>query len=253
MKRFSGKNILITGGSQGIGKAIALAFANEGARLILVGRDPFKLASMEAETGTPVLTYSCDLSCSEQVLNLAEKLNKDVPVDVLINNAGTATFTPFHKVELGDFDQMIDINIKAPYFLSQALLASLTESKGSIINISSYFSHKMIRGRPSSLYSLSKGALDAATRSLAFELGARGVRVNAVAPGTVSTPLFENTIDSMDTENRTGFIESLKTSYPLGRIGKPEDIAGIVLFLCSDEASWITGGVFPVDGGLTVS
>jgi NAD(P)-dependent dehydrogenase (short-subunit alcohol dehydrogenase family) len=127
----------------------------------------------------------------------------------------------------------------------------LAQSGASIINISSYFANKMIPKRPSSIYSLSKGALNSLTKSLAFELGPRGIRVNAIAPGTVDTAMRRKSVDNLPAAAQAELQAYVKSSYPLGRIGRPNDLAGIAVHLASDEAAWTSGAIFAVDGGYT--
>jgi len=127
----------------------------------------------------------------------------------------------------------------------------LAQPGASIINISSYFANKMIMGRAMSVYSLSKGALNSLTKALAFELGPRGIRVNPVAPGSVDTPMRRKSIEVMSKDDQVELKRYVERSYPLGRIGQPSDLGGIVVFLASQEAAWATGGVFAIDGGFT--
>ncbi len=136
----------------------------------------------------------------------------------------------------------------AVFFLTQKLLPHLA-SGASVINISSYFASKMIPKRPSSLYSLSKGALNSLTKSLAFELGPRGIRVNAIAPGTIDTAMRRRTVDNLPEAAKAELKAYVERSYPLGRIGKADDIAGMAVHLASDESAWTSGAVLAVDGG----
>ena len=138
----------------------------------------------------------------------------------------------------------------AVFFLTQRLLPHL-RAGASIINISSYFAGKMIPKRPSSVYSLSKGALNSLTKSLAFELGPRGIRVNAIAPGTIDTTMRRRSIENLPAAAQTALQAYVESSYPLGRIGRPEDVAGMAVHLAGDEAAWTSGGIFAVDGGYT--
>jgi len=189
----SHKRTVITGGSEGIGLGIAKAFAKNGASVVLVARDKEKLRAAAATLspfGVEVKVVSADLSDRLAVRKTAEDILRSWPdIDVLVNNAGTARFTPFTATTETDLDLLLNLNVKAPYLLTQHLFGALEARKGVVINISSYFSHRMLPGRPSTAYSLSKGAIDAFTKSLASEAGPRGVRVNAIAPGTVNTPL----------------------------------------------------------------
>ena len=189
----SHKRTVITGGSEGIGLGIAKAFAKNGASVVLVARDKENLRAAAATLspfGVEVKVVSADLSDRLAVRKTAEDILRSWPdIDVLVNNAGTARFTPFTATTETDLDLLLNLNVKAPYLLTQHLFGALEVRKGVVINISSYFSHRMLPGRPSTAYSLSKGAIDAFTKSLASEAGPRGVRVNAIAPGTVNTPL----------------------------------------------------------------
>lgn len=251
------KKAVITGGSDGIGLGIARAFAEQGADLLLIGRDRDKLEKAAAEIsgcGGRAATLSWDLAAVDSVAELGHAIRAMYPeIDILVNNAGTARFTPFAEVRQQELALLIDLNVKAPYLLTQALLTPLKARKGSVINISSYFSHRMLPGRPSTAYSLSKGAVDAFTRALAHELGPTGVRVNAIAPGTVNTALVRANLERLSDEERLKFAAMVQTVYPLGRIGEPEDIGGMAAYLASDQARWVTGGIFAIDGGLTTN
>ncbi|MFT4204522.1 MAG: SDR family oxidoreductase [Chitinophagaceae bacterium] len=257
MNLLANKNAVITGGSDGIGLGIAHSFAENGANLILIGRDAGKLEKAQkelSEYGTEIHILTADLSDTEQIKPLSEKILEIFPkIDILVNNAGIGRFTPFHETDISLLDLHLNLNVKAPYLLTQALLSSLTETKGNIINISSYFAHRMLQGRTTTAYSLTKGAINSFTKSLAFEIGHLGVRVNAIAPGSVLTPQFERNLQSLPDEKQTAFHEMVKNIYPLGKIGSAEDIGKSATFLASDQAGWITGAVFAVDGGLTTN
>jgi len=164
-----------------------------------------------------------------------------------------ALFEKIEDIKPSELEQIIRMNVQSPYILSQQLLPSLLKTKGNIINISSYFSHRMIPGRYSTAYSLTKGAMDSFTKSLACELGPRGIRVNAIAPGSVKTPLFMTAMRKMRDKQREEFTNKVKTIYPLGRLGEPDDLGGIAVFLASEEARWVTGSIMSVDGGLTTN
>ena len=151
------------------------------------------------------------------------------------------------------YDAHFNLNVKAPYFLTQGLLPALVKSKGNVINISSYFVHRMLPNRATTVYSATKGALNSFTKALAFEVGHLGVRVNAIAPGSISTPQFNRNLQALTPEKQAAFEAMVKEIYPLQHIGTPEDIAKACVFLASDNASWITGTVLAVDGGLTTN
>ncbi|MBZ9674999.1 SDR family NAD(P)-dependent oxidoreductase [Mesorhizobium sp. ES1-1] len=254
--KLGGKQALVTGGSEGIGFAIAEAFLREGADVVIVGRDAGKLASASdnlarAGRNGSVRTLSADLAADSGVEAVVEHVKvSGRPLDILVNNAGMAFLVSFETVSREQFQQSFALNVAAVFFLTQGLLPHLGAG-ASVINISSYFAHKMIPRRPSSLYSLSKGALNSLTKSLAFELGPRGIRVNAIAPGTVDTAMRRKTVDNLPAEAKAELSAYVARSYPLGRIGRPEDLAGIAVHLASDEAAWTSGAIFAIDGGYT--
>ncbi|GJH39989.1 dehydrogenase [Capnocytophaga sp. HP1101] len=258
MKDLNNKNAVITGGSDGIGLGIAKAFAREGANLLLIGKDPEKLEKAQKELlnefAVQVYTLSADLSETETLTEVVKNIEKLLPtVDILVNNAGLGKFVPFEQVDNTLYDAHFNLNVKAPYFLTQQLLLALIKSKGNVINISSYFAHRMLPNRATTIYSATKGALNSFTKALAFEVGHLGVRVNAVAPGSISTPQFNRNLQALTPEKQEAFETMVKEIYPLQHIGTPEDIAEACVFLASDRASWITGTVIAVDGGLTTN
>ena len=258
MKNLNNKNAVITGGSDGIGLGIAKAFAREGANLLLIGRDPEKLQRAQQtllnEFGVQVHTLSADLSKTETVAEVVKGIEELLSkVDILVNNAGLGKFIPFEQVDSTLYDAHFNLNVKAPYFLTQGLLPALVKSKGNVINISSYFAHRMLPNRATTVYSATKGALNSFTKALAFEVGHLGVRVNAIAPGSISTPQFNRNLQALTPEKQAAFEAMVKEIYPLQHIGTPEDIAKACVFLASDNASWITGTVLAVDGGLTTN
>ncbi|EKY15521.1 SDR family NAD(P)-dependent oxidoreductase [Capnocytophaga sp. oral taxon 324] len=258
MKNLNNKNAVITGGSDGIGLGIAKAFAREGANLLLIGKDPEKLQKAQQallnEFGVQVHTLSADLSKTETVTEVVKDIERLLPtVDILVNNAGLGKFVPFEQVDNTLYDAHFNLNVKAPYFLTQGLLPALVKSKGNVINISSCFAHRMLPNRATTVYSATKGALDSFTKALAFEVGHLGVRVNAIAPGNIFTPQFNRNLQALTPEKQAAFETMVKEIYPLQHIGTPEDIAKACVFLASDNASWITGTVLVVDGGVTTN
>jgi len=249
--RLHNKRALVTGGSDGIGLAIAEAFLREGADVLIVGRDARKLGAAHEKLGAGVETLSADLATSAGIDAVVERVKKSSrPLDILVNNAGVAYLVPFETVTEEQFQQSFALNVTAAFFLTQRLLPHFGAG-ASVINISSYFANKMIPKRPSSLYSLSKGALNSLTKSLAFELGPRAIRVNAIAPGTVDTAMRRKSIENLPAAAQAELKAYVERSYPLGRIGQTRDLAGIAVYLASDEAAWTSGGIFAVDGGYT--
>jgi NAD(P)-dependent dehydrogenase (short-subunit alcohol dehydrogenase family) len=257
--RLAGKMAVVTGGSDGIGLAIAKAYAAEGASVILVARDPDKLERAAASIralDAEVQTYTVDLSQERQREELMETLaivNPGRKIDVLVNNAGMSVFTPLGQITLQEFDQQVSLNVGAALFLTQSLLPMMRAPGASVINVSSYFASKLLWNRPSAVYSLTKGALNSLTKAMAFELAPRGIRVNAIAPGTVDTPLRRRTIENLPPEQQASIAESIPRLYPAGRIGQVDDFNGIALYLASDESAWTTGAIMNVDGGLMLT
>lgn len=243
MFNFHNQHVLVTGGTSGIGLTIAERFQQAGAKVTIIGRSKTKLANL-----TTFKTICLDLSDQQALLAIRDLVNE--PVDHLINNAAIAKFIPFSECTPEQLNEHISVNLAAPFLLTQQLLP-LLRGGSSILNISSYFSKKMIHACPSSMYSLTKGGLDSLTKSLAFELGSKQIRVNAIAPGSTKTPLFESNINKLPADKKAEFEQRIPHLYPLGRIGSTEDIANLALFLCSPLADWITGSIVNIDGGLT--
>ena len=246
MKNLNNKNAVITGGSDGIGLGIAKAFAREGANLLLIGKDPEKLQKAQQallnEFGVQVHTLSADLSKTETVAEVVKDIEQLLStVDILVNNAGLGKFIPFEQVDSTLYDAHFNLNVKAPYFLTQGLLPALVKSKGNVINISSYFAHRMLPNRATTVYSATKGAIISMNKALAKELGYSGITVNTVAPGGVDTDMLKD----LPKES----IDEYCSEFPLQRLAKPEEIANAVKFLISKEASYITGHVLNINGG----
>lgn len=253
----TGKTAIITGGSDGIGLGIAKAFVKNNATICLVGRNPARLETAKEQLhalGGVVHTVPFDLERVHNLHDLVTNIETAIDhVDILINNAGTGIFLPFAETDESLLDTHINLNIKAPYMLTQFLLPHLSKSRGCVINISSYLAQRMLPGRTTSAYSMTKGAVNAWTKALAFELGIQGVKVNAIAPGSIQTSTFEANLDLLDDEGRRKFSDMVKEIYPLGYLGNPVAIGNAAVFLASENASWITGQIIAVDGGLTTN
>lgn len=245
MYQFADKTVLVTGGGKGIGRAISQRFAELGAGVVVVGRDRVHAPDAVGDF------VSADLATREGCREVADFFARtDRSLDVIVNNAGIARFAPLAETDDVLLEWHVELNLLGPYRLTRMLLPRLVRGGGSVINISSYFARKMLAGRPSSAYSMTKGGLEALTKAWAFELGPQGIRVNAIAPGTVDTPLFRHNLEALSADERERFERAVPALYPLGRLGLPGDIAGAAAFLASDEAKWITGVVLPADGGL---
>jgi NAD(P)-dependent dehydrogenase (short-subunit alcohol dehydrogenase family) len=254
MYDFAGKTVIITGGTDGLGLEMAHRFARAGASLFVVGKEQEGVSKAEKDLskhGTHVEVSCLDLCDRSDIGKLIDQATKLPQVDVLVNNVGIIGFTPFNEVTNTEFDAFVDVSLRSSYFLTQALVSSLAATGGNVINMSSYFATKILPDRTSTLYSMIKGAMTSLTRAQAFELGPHGIRVNALAPGTVESPGRTAGIQKMDPDSQQKLMDYNARSYPIGRIGAPSDVANATLFLASEQASWITGTVLTVDGGLT--
>jgi len=247
--QFSGKVAFVTGATSGIGRATALAFAKAGANLACVGRKPLALQRLSdelANLGVDVFTIEADLSVekdSDSAINRA--IEKFGGIDIVVNAAGHIGNGTIENTTLKAWDEMLNVNVRAIFLLMQRALPSLIERRGNVVNVSSVTG---LRSFPGVLaYCVSKAALDQLTRCSALELASKGVRVNAVNPGVVVTEIHKR--GGMNDDAYAAFLEHSKTTHPLGRVGRPEEIADLILFLASDRAGWITGATYSIDGG----
>ncbi len=248
-KQFTGKVAFVTGATSGIGHASALAFANAGAKVVGVGRKTEALNDVEKqirEMGAEVLTIEADLSEVQEAERAVQRaLEVFGGIDILVNAAGHLSNGTIENTTLQAWDDMMDVNVRAVFQLMQKALPSLIERRGNIVNVSSVTG---LRAFPGVLaYCVSKAALDQLTRCASLELASKGVRVNAVNPGVVVTQIHKR--GGMNDDAYAAFLEHSKTTHPLGRTGRPEEIADLILFLASDRASWITGATYSIDGG----
>ena len=246
--RFQDRVVLVTGASSGIGRACAAALGREGARVVAAGRRRERLDQVVAgirRDGGEAVAVTGDVreesAGAEWVRAAVERFGG---LDGVVNGAGvlgpgTADGTP-----VSEWDRMMDINLRSIFLLTRAAASELAKRKGSIVSISSVAGLRPYPGLAA--YCVSKAALDMYTRCAALDLAPHGVRVNAVNPGVVVTELHTVTQAVPDYE---GFLERSKTTHPIGRVGQPEEIAALVLFLMSDEAGWITGVTYSIDGG----
>src|SRR5579863_5952620 len=239
-----GKVAIVTGASRGIGRAIAEVFAREGARVAICGRKQETLDQVAAEIGPRVKAIACHVGRPEQIEQLIASTARELgPVDILVNNAATnISFGPCLEIDESQFDKMIEINLKSAFRLIQAVAPGMcARGSGSIVNIAS------IAGlRPqlhSLLYSMTKAALIMMTKSYALELGSKGVRVNAIAPGLIETALSEHYWKG------EAQLQSVLEKQPIQRLGQPSDVAELALLLASEKGSYITGQTLTVDGG----
>lgn len=239
--RLDGRTALVTGASKGLGLAAACALAEAGARVILVARDAAVLdETVAAMTAADLDAEGLPLDVTDTTAVREALAGRRI--DVLVNNAGTNRPKPLAEIDEADYAAVMDINVRAAYFLAQAVAEAMPEG-GSIINMSSQMGHVGAANR--TLYCTSKAAVEGMTRSMAVELGSRGIRVNSVCPTFIETPMTRPFFD------KPGFREEVLAKIPLGRLGQIEDIMGPVAFLASDAAALVTGSALMVDGGWT--
>src|ERR1035437_2907127 len=250
---FADKVALVTGAARGIGRAIAQHLHGLGARLLLVDCNAAAVAqaaeSMRNPNGSGAHSIVANLAGPSAVQSLAMKVVElESTVDILINNAGIELDLPFEQVTAELFDRVIAINLRAPLLVTQALAPLFPGSGGSIVNISSiHADHAFPNAIP---YACSKAGLVALTRNLALELAPRRIRVNAVCPGYIDTPMWDEWLRTAP--NPEALAAQTAALHPLGRRGVPADVASAVAYLASPKAAWITGTCLVVDGGLTV-
>lgn len=245
---FEGKVVLITGASSGIGAGAAIHLSRLGASVAIVGRDAEKLNHVTQqihEAGSPEpLEIIADLTTDAERI-ICETIDRFGKLDVLVNNAGILINSGEILDNLEVFDRTMNVNVRSVLQLTKLALPYLEESKGNIVNTSSILGSVAF---PSGIaYAMSKAAIDHFTRCAALDLASKGIRVNAVCPGIVITPLFETM--GMDAEAREQLFETSKETYPLGRVGNVDDISNSIAFLANDAASHITGILLTVDGG----
>jgi NAD(P)-dependent dehydrogenase (short-subunit alcohol dehydrogenase family) len=250
---FAGMVAVVTGAAQGIGRAIAEHFHARGARLLLVDCNGEGVAatveSMRQPDCAAVEFVVADLTLPEAIPELARQIAEFEPrVDILVNNAGIEQDLPFAEVTAEIFDRVLAVNLRAPLLVTQALAPLFPSSGGAIVNISSiHASHAFPNAIP---YACSKAGLVALTRNLALELAPRHIRVNAVCPGYIDTPMWDEWLRTAS--DPAALATETEALHPLGRRGLPADVASAVAYLASPQAAWITGTHLVVDGGLTI-
>ncbi|HUF04074.1 MAG TPA: glucose 1-dehydrogenase [Aridibacter sp.] len=244
-----GKVVVVTGASSGIGRAAALKFAKAGAKVVAVGRNETALGELRSELAGEegeIKGHVADLRERTQLERLVSSAVEYFgKIDVLVNSAGIIASGSIEDTTLEDWDKMMDINLRTVFYLTQHCVPHLEKSKGSIVNVSSVAG---TRAFPNVLaYCVSKAGLDQFTRCASLELAGKGIRVNAVNPGVVVSDLHRRS--GMSEEEYAGFLDHSMETHPLGRVGSPEEVADLICFLASDNASWITGGTYAIDGG----
>jgi len=240
----SGKNAVVTGSTRGIGRAVAQALADAGARVAVVGRDREKASSVAALIGNGAVGFGCDVADTAQVVQLVADVEKEFGgIDILVNNAGITRDNLVMRLKDEDWDDVLNANLRGAFAAIRAASRGMMKKRsGRIINMASVVGLTGNKGQAN--YAASKAGLIALTKSVAKELGSRNILVNAIAPGFIETEMT----DAMTPEARA----QLNGLIPLERLGKPEDIAAAVVFLASEHASYVTGQVLVVDGGMVM-
>ncbi len=247
------KVAIVTGARQGMGKAHALLLAEAGAKVVVSDislEDCQKVVEEIENNGGEALALKCDISKKKEVDKMVEGvIEKWGKIDILVNNAGICQFKPFFDLEEKDWDQTLDINLKGYFLCSQAVGKEMLKQKsGVIVNVASVAMGQQGIGMSNIVhYCASKGGIAAMTEALAVELAPYNIRVNAVSPGMIETPMINSVKESPEQ------METILNRVPLGRVGKPEEVSNLVLFLSSDESSYMTGSVVVVDGGWLAS
>jgi NAD(P)-dependent dehydrogenase (short-subunit alcohol dehydrogenase family) len=241
--RLSGKVAIITGGGSGIGKAVAMAFVREGAKVVITGRDNKKLDAAAAEIGGDCVVVSADVSSASGVQKLVSAaMEKFKHINILVNNAAVLLPGTAESLSEEDFDQTFSINVRGLWLVSRVVLPHMRASGGgSIVNIGSVLS--LVGARNRVAYSASKGAVVAMTKAMALDHAAENIRVNCICPGIVETEMVAKfSTDENARRQRVAL-------HPMGRFGQPDEIANAAVFLGSDESGWTTGSVLTIDGG----
>jgi NAD(P)-dependent dehydrogenase (short-subunit alcohol dehydrogenase family) len=251
--RLAGKVVLITGGGTGIGRGIALACAREGAKVAVVGRRLAKLQETASEIkamGAEAIAIACDVSRFADAQNAIQKTVEAFgKLNVLANNAGVLSVSTIEEIPEDEWDRLINANLKGPFLMCRAALPEFRKvGGGSIVNVGSVLGLVAMKKRAA--YCASKGGLTLLTKAIAIDHGHENIRANCICPSIVETDLVSELFKTPDGERAK--LERLAT-IPLARFGKPNDIAGLAVFLASDESSWLTGAAIPVDGGLTAA
>lgn len=234
------KNALVTGGSSGIGKAIAETLNSQGANVYVLDLNDSKSNTLKG-----ISTIKTDITNSNKLKEVFNKLPDKI--NILINNAGIGLVGNIEQTNEKDFDNLYNVNIKGVYNCVKTFLPKMKSNGGAIINMASIVSHVAVNDRFA--YTMTKGAVHAMTYAIAKDYIQYGIRCNSVSPARVHTPLVDEYLGKNYPGKEDEMFKNLSKTQPIGRMGKPEEVANLVLYLCSDEASFITGSDFPIDGG----
>lgn len=248
---FKDKVAVVTGGSSGIGKETAKRLLAHGASVVIGGKDEAKLRSAAAELNVPdrVEIIAGNIADAATGIALVEKAERQFGgLDILVSNAGVFKPHPFLEVSEKDYDWFLDVILKAKFFVAQAAAKAMKKrGGGAIVHTGAIWALQAIGATPSSAYSAANAGVHALVHNLALELASDHIRINAVAPAVIETPIY-STFLSKDEVSKV--LPSFNAFHPLGRIGQPADVAEAILFLASEQSSWITGTILPVDGGV---
>jgi len=250
MNGMKGKVAMVTGAGGEVGKAISKRLASEGCKVVLVGRTRNKLSKAASEVGDKksVLSIAADITKEAEVLSAIEQtVSSFDKIDFLVNNAGVINDpTPFHEMNEEQWENLINVNLVGTLRMTKAAIPVMMENGGgSIVNISSVLGMRSIPKVPLSVYGVTKAGVIMLTRSIAVEYGQYKIRCNCIAPSTIKSSIIEPYLQD------EGARKMLESTFPLRKVGEPEDIAGATAYLCSDDAKWITGTVMMVDGGVS--
>jgi NAD(P)-dependent dehydrogenase (short-subunit alcohol dehydrogenase family) len=244
--RLDGKLALVTGGASGIGEATCKELARAGASVIVADLNLEKAEALAASLPQAKAALM-DVTKRDSIEAVAGTLDR---LDILVNNAGIANVGSIAQVEPEDFDRLVEVNVKSVYLVTRAFLSLLLKNRGSIVNMGSVAGQVGIKQRFA--YCTTKGAVLAMTRQLAVEYP-KELRVNCICPGTVQTPFVEGYLDKYHAHEKEKIRAELNARQPMGRLGKPEEIASLIRYVCSDEAEFMTGSLLPIDGGWTAA
>ena len=236
----SGKKAVVTGGSSGIGKSIAETLKKQGAQVFIVD-----LNENPSHEKVGIHTILADITQADELKSSLEPLSNNI--DILINNAGIGFVGNIEQTKEKDFDRLYQVNVKGVFNCIKAILPSMKKNGGVIINIASIVSHIAVKERLA--YTMTKGAVLAMTNAIAKDYISDGIRCNSVSPARVHTSFVDNYIEKNYPGKEKEMFDNLSQTQPIGRMAKPQEVADLVLYLCSDEAAFITGTDFPIDGG----